>query len=333
MDAGHRCPATDAAAMRDRAFLRAFLVVLICCFASVSRAAEPASDTAHKLFFWKVTGSPGVVYLLGTVHVGKAELYPLAAIIESSFGQADVLVTEADLVEAQDPAHLLKMLLQRGVYPIGDSVEKHIGEETRAHLTRYIETTKELASSYTRLKPWFLSVAIAMAEAKRMGFATGEGLDKHFVDAAVKIQKPIATLETVESQLNLMNSFSDELQDQFLLAALLDAEHKSELIDRLLQAWKSGNIEAMAETTMRYADEYPRLKPVFEKMFDQRNDGMARQIEQFLQTPKTYFVAVGAGHLLGERGILSQLRRNNYDVEQLQDRGIKSAAKFSRKPS
>ena len=68
-------------------------------------------------------------------------------------------------------------------------------------------------------------------------------------------------------------------------------------------------------------------------MFDQRNDGMTRQIEQFLQTPKTYFVAVGAGHLLGERGILSQLRRNNYDVEQLQDRGIKSAAKFSRKPS
>ena len=94
-----------------------------------------------------------------------------------------------------------------------------------------------------------------------------------------------------------MNSFPDELQDQLLLAALLDAEHKSELIDRLLQAWKSGNIDAMAETTIRYADEYPRLKPVFEKMFDQRNDAMTRQIEQFLQTPKTYFVAVGAGHL------------------------------------
>jgi uncharacterized protein YbaP (TraB family) len=117
------------------------------------------------------------------------------------------------------------------------------------------------------------------------------------------------------------------------LAALLDAEHKSELIDHLLQAWKSGSIDAMAETTIRYADEYPRLKPVFDKMFDQRNDGMARQIEQFLQTPKTYFVAVGAGHLVGNRGILSQLRAKNIDVEQLQDRGIKSAAKFARKPS
>ena len=319
--------------MRYRTFLQALAVVLMFGFSPLSRAAEPASDTAHKLFFWKVTGSPGVVYLLGTIHVGKAELYPLAAIIESSFGQADVLVTEADLVEAQDPARLLKMLLQRGVYPIGDSVEKHIGEETRAHLTRYIETTKELAPSYTRLKPWFLSVAIAITEAKRMGFATSEGLDQHFVDEAVKMHKPIDTLETVESQLDLMNSFSDELQDQLLLAALLDAEHKSELVDRLLQAWKSGNLDAMAETTIRYADEYPRLKPVFAKMFDQRNDGMTQKIEEFLQTSKTYFVAVGAGHLAGDRGILSQLRRKNYDVEQLQDRGIKSAAKFSRKPS
>ena len=318
--------------MRHRTFLRAFLVVLICGFAPLARATDPAGDTAHKLFFWKVTGSAGVVYLLGTIHVGNTDLNPLAAIIENSFAQADTLVTEADLVEAQDPARLLKMLLQKGVYPIGDSVEKHIGQETRAHLTSYIATTTELASSYTRLKPWFLSVAIAMAEAKRMGFETGEGLDKHFVDEALKMHKPIATLETVESQLDLMNSFPDELQDQLLLAALLDAEHKSELIDRLLQAWKSGNIDAMAETTIRYADEYPRLKPVFEKMFDQRNDAMTRQIEQFLQTPKTYFVAVGAGHLVGERGILSQLRAKNLDVEQLQDRGMKSAAKVSREP-
>ena len=104
------------------------------------------------------------------------------------------------------------------------------------------------------------------------------------------------------------------------------------VIDHLLQAWKSGSIDAMAETTIRYADEYPRLKPVFEKMFDQRNDGMTRQIEQFLKTPKTTFVAIGAGHLTGERGILSQLRSKSYTVEQLQDKGLRNAAALSRDP-
>jgi uncharacterized protein YbaP (TraB family) len=114
---------------------------------------------------------------------------------------------------------------------------------------------------------------------------------------------------------------------------LLDAERKTELMDDMLQAWKSGNADAMEQAKMRYVRDYPQLKPVFEKMFDQRNDAMTQQIEQFLQTQKTYFVAVGAGHLTGERGILSQLRAKNYDVEQLHDKGLRNAAAFSENPN
>jgi uncharacterized protein YbaP (TraB family) len=318
--------------MKTRAIWRACLIFLILCFAPLSRASEPGGDTAQKLFLWKVTGSPGVVYLFGTIHVGRADFYPLAPIIETSFKEADTLITEADLNEPQDSSRLLKMLLQKGTYPAGDSVENHIGQQTRAHLLPYVAATKELASSYARLKPWFLTVSIAVIEAKRMGFDTDKGLDRHFADAAAEMHKPIGTLETTEFQLELMNSFSEELQDRLLLSALLDAEHKTELMDDMLQAWKSGNADAMEETKLRYVREYPQLKPVFEKMFDQRNDGMTRQIEQFLQTPKTTFVAIGAGHLTGERGILSQLRGKNYTVEQLYDKGLRSAAALSRDP-
>jgi uncharacterized protein YbaP (TraB family) len=306
------------------------LVVLVCCFSPVGRAAEPAGDTAQKLFCWKVTGSQGVVYLFGTIHVGRPDFYPLAPIIETSFKEADTLITEADLNEPQDSNRLLKMVLQKGTYPAGDSVENHIGQQTRAHLLPYVAATKELAASYARLKPWFLTVSIAVIEAKRMGFDTNQGLDRHFADAAAEMHKPIGTLETTEFQLELMNSFSEELQDRLLLSALLDAEHKTELMDDMLQAWKSGNADAMEQAKLRYVRDYPQLKPVFEKMFDQRNDGMTQQIEQFLQTPKTYFVAVGAGHLSGERGILSQLRGKHYEIEQLQNRAMKSAESTGR---
>src|SRR5438067_161719 len=265
--------------MRNRAMCRAVLLVLICCFSSVLRAAEPAGDTAQKLFLWKVTGPQGVVYLFGTVHLGRAYLYPLAPIIETSFNHADTLITEADLIEPQDTNRLLKILMQKGVYPAGDSVENHIGQETRALLLPYVAKSKELASDYARLKPWFLTVSIAVIEAKRMGFEMSEGLDRHFVDKATEMHKPIATLETTEFQLDLISSFPDELQDRLLLSSLLDAEDKSEGMDRMLQAWKSGDAAAMEETKLRYLREYPSLKPVFDKMFDQRNDGMTRQIE------------------------------------------------------
>jgi len=319
--------------MTYRALWQACLVLLVLCVTPLARGAEPAGEAAQKLFCWKVTGPEGgVAYLLGTIHVGRADLYPLAPVIETSFKQADTLVTETDLIEPQDSARLLKLLMQKGTYPLGDSVENHIGGETRAHLARYIAATKELAADYTHLKPWFLSVAIAVIEAKRIGLNTNEGIDRHFVDQATAMHKPIGTLETSEFQLDLMNSFSDELQDQLLLSDLLDSENKSELMERMIQAWKSGSTDAMEEITLRYQNDHPKLKLAFQKIIDERNDAMTQQIEQFLKTPKTYFVAVGAGHLTGERGILSQLRGKNYEIEQLHDRGLRSAAAVSRDP-
>jgi uncharacterized protein len=316
--------------MKTRAIWQACLILLLLSLEPLARAAEPPGDTAQKLFCWKVTGSQGAVYLFGTVHVGRADFYPLAPVIETSFKQADKLITEADLIEPQDTSRLLKMLMQKGVYPAGDSIENHIGQQTRALLLPYVAKSKELTSDYARLKPWFLTVSIAVIEAKRMGLDTSAGLDRHFVDQATEMHKPIGTLETAEFQLDLISSFSEELQDRLLLSSLLDAEHMGEGMDRMLRAWKSGNAEAMEEAKLRYIGDYPSLKPVFEKMFDQRNDGMTRQVEQFLQTPKSYFVAVGAGHLTGERGILSQLRGRSHTVEQLQDKGLRNAASFER---
>ena len=52
-------------------------------------------------------------------------------------------------------------------------------------------------------------------------------------------------------------------------------------------------------------------------MLDDRNDMMTEKITQFLATSKTYFVAVGAAHLVGEHGVIAQLRAKHYTVEQL----------------
>jgi uncharacterized protein len=320
--------------MKYRAIWRVCLLLFLVCLAPLAWAAEPVVEAGPKLFCWKVTGPEGgAVYLLGTIHVGRADFYPMPAIIETSFKEADTLVTETDLTEPQGSSRLLKLLLQNGTYPRGDSVENHIGAETREHLARYVAKSKELASDYTHLKPWFLSVAIAVVEAKRAGLNTNDGMDRHFVDQATAMKKPIETLETSEFQLELMNSFSEELQDRMLLAALLDTEKKPELMGQLMRTWKSGDAERLHETTTRYLRDYPVLKPLFEKMFDQRNDTMTQKIEGFLKTPKTIFVAVGAGHLTGERGILAQLRAKNYEIEQLHDKPLRNAAALTENPN
>ena len=68
--------------MKHHSIWRICLLLLFVCFAPLARASEPAAEAGQKLFCWKVTGSDGgAVYLLGTIHVGRAEFYPLPAVI------------------------------------------------------------------------------------------------------------------------------------------------------------------------------------------------------------------------------------------------------------
>jgi len=85
----------------------------------------------------------------------------------------------------------------------------------------------------------------------------------------------------------------------------------------LTRAWQSGDATAMQEVITSSVRDYPQLKPLMTKLLDERNTAMTAKIERFLQTPKSYFVAVGAGHLVGDKGILAQLRRKKLLVEQL----------------
>jgi uncharacterized protein len=73
----------------------------------------------------------------------------------------------------------------------------------------------------------------------------------------------------------------------------------------------------MEATISKSFSENGRFRPIYEKLIYKRNRNMARKIEGFLGTNGTYFVVVGAAHLLGDRGIIQLLREKGYTVEQL----------------
>ena len=60
-----------------------------------------------------------------------------------------------------------------------------------------------------------------------------------------------------------------------------------------------------------------RLSPIYDALIYNRNKNMVSKIEDFLKAKETYFVIVGAGHLIGEKGIVESLRKKGYFVEQM----------------
>ena len=288
----------------------------LCCFAS-AQTPPAAEDGAPKHFLWKVSGPKGIVYLLGTIHAGKADLYPLPSVIEDSFKETDTLIEEIDISEPAGAARVQRAFTEIGGYPNGDTITNHLSEVTRSHLEAYLKQGGLSEPTIAHVRPWLVSMLVVQLEMKRMGIDPSYGLDRHFVEEARQSHKPIGALEDAASQLKLFSSLSEEFQDHLLLSSLVDMEKWPDVVDLLTRAWRSGDAAAMQEVIISSARDYPQLEPLMTKLFDDRNTTMTTEIERFLQTPKSYFVAVGAGHLVGDQGILSQLRRKNFKVEQL----------------
>jgi uncharacterized protein YbaP (TraB family) len=100
-----------------------------------------------------------------------------------------------------------------------------------------------------------------------------------------------------------------------LVETIAEAEEGAAQLDTLSDAWRRGDLEALEhyviDDTRR---EYPEM---YETLFVQRNAAWMDTLMAELEGSGVDFVAVGAGHLLGEHGLVAQLRARGVRVERV----------------
>src|SRR5437660_1575251 len=112
-----------------------FAVLLTLVVRPVGGQEGPQNEPAH-CFLWKVSSKTTTVYLLGSMHVAKADLFPLPKEIEDAFAKSKTLVVELN-TEGLDQTKMQKLLLQKGLYPAGDKLSKHLSKKTLDLLEQY----------------------------------------------------------------------------------------------------------------------------------------------------------------------------------------------------
>ena len=85
----------------------------------------------------------------------------------------------------------------------------------------------------------------------------------------------------------------------------------------LVRVWSEGGESELAVLLRSYMDSCPGLKKLFSLVFSNRNRGMFRRISECLATERNCFIVVGAGHLVGDDGLLVMLRDAGCHVEQV----------------
>ncbi len=248
------------------------------------------------------------------MHLARQDLYPLDERIERAFAESDFLVVEIDL-NSLDALEASQTIFQRALYAQGRDLKNALSPQTyRLAEEKFKEFGIDLAT-LSRYKPWFLAMNLETIVFKRLGFDPQYGIDIYFLNKA-RGTKEILQLETLDAQLDIFDGFSEELQDLFFCATLADMDTVELEMDRILDSWRRGDAAGVGSIVGQFVVDDPRTMPIYEELFTKRNRRMVSGIEQYLKTPGTYFVIVGAGHLVGEDGIIALLELRGYSFVQ-----------------
>jgi uncharacterized protein len=142
------------------------------------------------------------------------------------------------------------------------------------------------------------------------------GIDSYFLSLA-QGWKPVAQMEGLKYQIDLFDSFSMELQELYLEGTLGSEEETMDAIVNLLDLWKTGDTEGLALALKSDDEEASAEMDEFnDKLFYIRNADMTEKVIEMLEHDggATYFVVLGAGHMVGETGIVAGLLEAGYEV-------------------
>jgi uncharacterized protein len=290
------------------------MALLLLALSGSPVSIQTAFSYSQKSFLWKIQSSRSTVYLLGSIHFLKEDVYPLNQTIESAYESSETLVVEANI---NDLGNLdLKTFADRAFYKNDDQVEKHVSPETYRLIKKEGKALGVPIELLSMQKPWFLALSFQAMELVRLGYSPQHGVDYHFL-ARAQGKKRILELESLEEQLSLLSGFSDREQEQFLLYTVETLSSMDRQVGNMVQAWTSGDAQGLESILAGAVPPDASLAPILQKLFDERNVKMTSKIEGYLNSNGRYFVIVGAGHLVGNRGLVELLTSKGYVVEQL----------------
>ncbi|MBN4079111.1 TraB/GumN family protein [Beggiatoa alba] len=282
--------------------MRWFILLLFLC----------SSQSFAETSLWRVSNGAHELYIGGTIHVLRASDYPLPSAFDDAFKKATRLVFETDIAATEDPA-FGQRLLQRTTYSDGRSLKDGLSRETYRQLEAFCTARGLPIVIFQKMRPPMVVLTLMVLELQRLGIS-GTGVDRHYFQRAVAANKKIGQLETVTEQLDFMANLGKGREDDFVSYSLRDMQQLETVMDELISAWRTGDLDKMAVIAL---EEMRRNFPgIYQQLLVNRNHNWLPRIETMLSDPGIELILVGALHLVGDDGVLQLLRERGYRIEQ-----------------
>lgn len=274
------------------------------------------ATAAHSQLLWKVTDNTSgkTSYVFGTHHFAPLSLLDSIKGLDAALQNADKVYGELDMQAAMDPSAMMGMQ-QMIMAPADSTIDKVLTAKQLADLNmawaKYGTDEVPIEALYM-LKPAGLSTQLAALMSAKVlpDMNVGQGIDNELQVRARKAGKQVAGLETMEFQTNMLLGDPISKQAEDLVETIEDIDAEAGKLVRLTNAYLAQNYKDIETICAESVLKNPESS---EKMIISRNNNWMKQLEPEMKNTNL-LVVVGAGHLVGDKGILNQLKKAGYTV-------------------
>ena len=320
----------------DLALDRPCTLLEAACFANRMILALYDQQNAGSLgLLWKAEGNGNTLYLLGSIHTDRSNLYPFHKQLRDIITSAELAAFELDFNSQEGIDEFTAMQ----VYSDGTTLKDHIDPELYQEVVDALAPLGMPEEQVAQYKPWTLSnsfTALSMTDDTTSENAMA--LDLYVNAKASNAGVPVEGVETYAFQGKIFDDLSDEFQEDYLAMTLamfqgmdaagdLSEEEKAELeaalkeqydaVDRWMEQWKTRDVEAFAKDYPKDDIQGDATNELNAKLFEGRDPNMIAWADRYLKQEGSHtgIMTVGAGHMVGRTGIVQGLKDLGYTVE------------------
>jgi uncharacterized protein YbaP (TraB family) len=269
--------------------------------------------SANAASVWKVSNGQNSVYIGGTIHLLKAESFPLPEEYDKAYRLSDKLIFETDIEAIQTPAFQQKAMAQM-ILTDGTTLESHLSQETFQALKEYLSSKGIAIQNFQLFKPSAVALTISLLEYQANGFLP-QGVDHYYSSKARKEGKPQGWLESVDEQIGFLASIGQGDDENMVKYTLQDLNELPQYLDKILAGWRTGELSELEN--MMVKDMQQEAPKMYQTILVDRNNNWMPKITQMLQDEQTELVLVGTAHLAGPDSVLNKLKAKGFKVEKL----------------
>lgn len=293
--------------------------------ADLTAVESAAADTPFGTgTIWTATRDDDQITVVGTLHLSDPRLAPIVARLTPAITDADLLLVEAG---PQEEAQLTAAITEDPSLIFltdGTTLSERMDPAAFVALSRAVEARGLPAATAAQMKPWYLSLTLAMPVCAQSDLLAGKrGLDATLMDLAAAANVTVQAVEAWDTLFNILAGDPIDEQVADLNLALMPDDLGNAMTATMLDSYFAGDIATLWELSRAANRQIDAMSPVeadalFAKMETQmltdRNHGWMPVITDAVDAHDRIVLAVGAAHLPGTDGVLSLLQADGWTV-------------------